>query len=250
MNQSATSNSTASQLISDTGVQAIILAGGFGTRLRTVVSDLPKCMAPVAGRPFLYYVINHLLQQGIKKFIFSLGYMSEIIKTFLQENYPTLDYQLSIEDEPLGTGGAIYKACTIATEPTVLALNGDTLFSINVQQLLKLHQRKQSSCTICLKPMQQFDRYGVVKMDANNCITSFEEKKWIDEGLINGGVYAVDRTKFLAQPFAEKFSMEKDYLELLVGEGNFYGLMQDAYFIDIGIPEDFERAQKEIGSKD
>ena len=98
--------------------------------------------------------------------------------------------------------------------------------------------------------MQQFERYGVVKMDTNNCITSFEEKKWNEEGLINGGVYAIDRDKFLAQPFAEKFSMEKDYLELLVGEGNFYGLVQDAYFIDIGIPEDFERAQKEIGRKD
>ena len=207
-------------------------------------------MAPVAGKSFLYYVIDQLQQQGIKKFIFSLGYMSEVIQTFLQENYPALDYQLSIEEEPLGTGGAIYKACTMASKPTVIALNGDTLFSINVQQLLQLHQQKESHCSICLKPMQNFERYGVVKMDANNCITSFEEKKWIDEGLINGGVYAIDRDKFLAQPFAEKFSMEKEYLELFVGEGNFYGLVQDAYFIDIGIPEDFERAQKEIGSKD
>jgi len=250
MNNSETSNTNTAPLLGETGVQAIILAGGFGTRLRTVVSALPKCMAPVAGKPFLYYVIDHLQKQGVKKFIFSLGYMSEAIQTFLQENYPTLDYQLSIEDEPLGTGGAIYKACTIATEPTVLALNGDTLFSINVQQLLELHHHKESHCSICLKPMQNFDRYGVVKMDANNCITSFEEKKWNDEGLINGGVYAIDSAKFLAQPFAEKFSMEKDYLELLVGEGNFYGLVQDAYFIDIGIPEDFGRAQKEIGGKD
>lgn len=250
MNNSATGNSNTAPLPVNTDVEAIILAGGFGTRLRTVVSDLPKCMAPVAGKPFLCYVIDQLQQQGIKKFIFSLGYMSEVIQTFLQENYPALDYQLSIEEDPLGTGGAIYKACSMATEPTVLALNGDTLFSINVQQLLQVHQQKESHCTICLKPMQQFERYGVVKMDTNNCITSFEEKKWNEEGLINGGVYAIDRGKFLAQPFAEKFSMEKDYLELLVGEGNFYGLVQDAYFIDIGIPEDFERAQKEIGCKD
>ena len=250
MNDSAPGNFNIAPLLGVTGVQAIILAGGFGTRLRTVVSDLPKCMAPVSGKPFLYYVIDHLQQQGVTKFIFSLGYMSEAIQLFLKESYPELDYQLSIEDEPLGTGGAIYKACTMATESIVLVLNGDTLFSINVQQLLELHQLKESHCTICLKPMQQFDRYGVVKMDTNNCITSFEEKKWNDEGLINGGVYAVERDKFLAQPFAEKFSMEKDYLELLVGEGNFYGLVQDAYFIDIGIPKDFERAQMEIGRKD
>ena len=108
--------------------------------------------------------------------------MSETIQIFLQENYPTLDYQLSIEDEPLGTGGAIYKACSIATEPTVLALNGDTLFSINVQQLLELHHSKQSSCTICLKPMQHFDRYGVVKINADNCIASFEEKNGMMRG--------------------------------------------------------------------
>ena len=95
--------------------------------------------------------------------------------------------------------------------------------------------------------MQLFCRYGVVKIDGNNCITSFEEKKWNDERLINGGVYAVERTKFVAQPFDEKFSMEKDYLEQRVGEGNFYGLVQDVYFIDIGIPEDFERAQEELG---
>ena len=116
MNNSETSDLNIIGLLGETGVQAIILAGGFGTRLRTVVSDLPKCMAPVAGKPFLYYVIEHLQKQGVKKFIFSLGYMSEAIQTFLQENYSTLDYQLSIEQEPLGTGGAIYKACTMATE--------------------------------------------------------------------------------------------------------------------------------------
>ncbi len=226
--------------------EAIILAGGLGTRLRSVVSDLPKCMAPVAGKPFLYYVINHLQKKGVDNFIFSIGYLSEAIENFLADNYPLLNYQLSIEEEPLGTGGAIHFACKKATAENVLALNGDTLFTADINALLSFHIDKKSECSLALKPMQQFDRYGVVKLDANNCINSFQEKKYYDEGLINGGVYAINRDKFLSHSFPEKFSFEKDYLEAMVNKKKFYGLEQDEYFIDIGIPEDFERAQKEF----
>ena len=111
--------------------QAIILAGGLGTRLRSVVSDLPKCMAPVAGRPFLFYVINYLRSQGIEKFIFSLGYKHEVIEEYLKDQFSTLQYECSIEEEPLGTGGAIQLACKLATKKNVIIANGDTLFKIN-----------------------------------------------------------------------------------------------------------------------
>src|SRR6202162_4389619 len=121
-------NSTDSNLSSPfrgTGCEAIILAGGFGTRLRAVVSDLPKCMAPVAGQPFLKHVIRYLLSQGIEKFIFSLGYKHEIIEEFLNEQFPTVNYQASIEQDPLGTGGAMQLACKRATETDVIVVNGD-----------------------------------------------------------------------------------------------------------------------------
>ena len=228
------------------GGVAIILAGGLGTRLRSVVSDLPKCMAPVAGKPFLYYVISHLQKQGVENFIFSIGYLSEVIENFLVTEYPQLNYQLSIEEEPLGTGGAIYLACKKATAENVLALNGDTLFTVGINALLNFHTGKRSECSLALKPMQQFDRYGVVALDENYCINSFQEKKYYDEGLINGGVYVINKEKFLSHSFPEKFSFEKDYLEALVNEKRFYGFEQDEYFIDIGIPEDFERAQREF----
>lgn len=227
-------------------LQAIILAGGLGTRLQSVVTDLPKCLAPVAEKPFLHYVIQYLQKQGVNKFIFSLGYLSDAIESFLSENYPLLNYQLSIETTPLGTGGAIQLACKKADTENVLVLNGDTIFAVDINALLQLHSNKLAACTLALKPMKNFERYGVVTMDENNCIQSFEEKKFYSDGLINGGVYLLNKEKFLSNNFAEKFSFEKDYLEKMVTDKKFVGLHQDAYFIDIGIPEDFERAQVEF----
>jgi D-glycero-alpha-D-manno-heptose 1-phosphate guanylyltransferase len=226
--------------------QAIILAGGLGTRLRSAVSDVPKCMAPVVGKPFLHYVINYFQQQGVAKFIFSLGYMSEIIEQFLILNYPNLQYQIVIETEPLGTGGAIQLACSKATEEDILILNGDTFFEVDVQAVFMFHQQHDAACTLSLKTMQQFDRYGVVEMDSNSRITSFKEKQFYQQGLINGGVYVLNKAKFLIKNFNQKFSFEKDYLEEYVSEGKFTGIKQEAYFIDIGIPEDFNKAQAEF----
>jgi D-glycero-alpha-D-manno-heptose 1-phosphate guanylyltransferase len=120
--------------------EAIILAGGLGTRLRTVVADVPKCMAPVAGKPFLHYVIQYLQQQGITKFIFSLGYKHELIEAYLQEKHPTLLATFAVEKEPLGTGGAIKLACSFATQKNVLVVNGDTFFEVDVKDMFNIHQ--------------------------------------------------------------------------------------------------------------
>ena len=229
--------------------QAIILAGGLGTRLRSAISDVPKCMAPVAGKPFLHYVINYLQQQGVKKFIFALGYMSKIIEEFLIINYSNLQYQVVIEQEPLGTGGAIQLACSKATEEDILILNGDTFFEVDVLSVFKLHLQKHSACTVCLKAMQQFDRYGVVELNENSTITSFKEKQFYHQGLINGGVYVINSHQFLTKNLPQKFSFEKDYLEKYVSEGNFTGIEQKAYFIDIGIPEDYNKAQEDFSIK-
>ncbi len=229
------------------GLEAIILAGGLGTRLRTVVADIPKCMAPVAGKPFLHYVIEHLKKQGVEKFIFSLGFMSEAIVEYLDAQYSILNIKYSIETEPLGTGGAIKLACGKATEKNVLVLNGDTLFSIDLVKLTSFHNMCGADCTLSLKPMRNFDRYGVVDMNKDYSISSFREKQYYVQGLINGGVYALNVSKFLGEDLPEIFSFEKDYLERYTGERRFYGVVQDSYFIDIGIPEDYERAQRELG---
>jgi D-glycero-alpha-D-manno-heptose 1-phosphate guanylyltransferase len=226
--------------------EAIILAGGLGTRLRSAVPDLPKCMAPVSGKPFLHYVIAYCQNQGIEKFIFSLGFMHETIEEFLSRELLITNYQLSIEEEPLGTGGAIKLACKKATEKTVLVLNGDTFFKIKMNKLASFHDMCGAHCTLSLKPMKNFDRYGVVELNKDYSIKDFQEKKYYESGLINGGAYALHATKFSEEPLPEKFSFEKDYLEQFYTSRRMFGVVQDEYFIDIGIPEDYERAQEEM----
>ena len=228
------------------GKEAIILAGGLGTRLRSTVPDLPKCMAPVAGRPFLSYVIDYLRMQGIERFIFSLGYRWGLIEEFLQKEYPTLDYTSVIEEEPLGTGGGIRLAIEKVISNNVLVANGDTLFNIQSKELFQTHIDNGSECTLALKPMHDVDRYGVVEKNDNGRILSFKEKQFYPVGLINGGIYLLNKDQFLARQLPQKFSFEKDYLEPFCTEAPFYGSVQEGYFIDIGIPEDYQRAQSEL----
>lgn len=225
--------------------QAIILAGGLGTRLRSAVPDLPKCLAPVAGRPFLFYVINYLRSQGINNFIFSLGYKHEMITGYLEKDFATLAYKTVVEEEPLGTGGAIRLAAAQAQAPQLVVTNGDTLFRADIPAMLQLHKQNNAACTLALKPMQDFDRYGVVEISEEGRITAFKEKQQYKQGTINGGLYVIDREALLAD-LPEKFSFEKDFLEAKYADGQFYGLAQDHYFIDIGIPEDYNQAQKDL----
>ena len=226
--------------------EAIVLAGGMGTRLKSVVSELPKSLAPVAGHPFLEYLLQYAQQQGIQRFIFALGYKTALIESFVKQYLPAGTYIFSVEEEPLGTGGAIYKACKLSATPDVLVLNADTFFAVSLSQFSTEHELHQSACSLALKPMKDFDRYGVVEINAEKMVTGFSEKKYHPEGLINGGVYALRTYSFLQKHFPPVFSFEKDYLEKDYPSKNIFGMVSDAYFIDIGIPEDFQRAQSEL----
>lgn len=226
--------------------EAIILAGGLGTRLRAAVPDLPKCMAPVAGHPFLHYIITHLQRQGINRFIFSLGYLGHIVEGYVRTNHPTLQAVFVTEDSPLGTGGAIQLASKSADSNPVLVVNGDTLFSIDVPELAAWHHLHTADCTIALKPMTNVDRYGAVQLDDTGRVVHFAEKQWYDEALVNGGVYLLNTASFLQEELQAPFSFETDYLANKHSQRNIFGRIEDAYFIDIGIPEDYERAGKEL----
>ena len=225
---------------------AIILAGGLGTRLRSVVSDLPKCMAVVNNRPFIDYVIDYLQKQGITHFIFSVGYKADHIIQHIQSNYPQLKADFAIEDHPLGTGGAIHYACQCTNEINTIIVNGDTLFKVKLSELTQMHISHNAECTLSLKDMHDFERYGVVTQNENNQITGFKEKQYYKFGRINGGVYALNIPAFKQHPFPAAFSFEKDYLEAYHHKGLFWGYTTDEYFIDIGIPEDFTKAQNEL----
>jgi D-glycero-alpha-D-manno-heptose 1-phosphate guanylyltransferase len=227
--------------------EAIILAGGLGTRLRSEVPDLPKCMAPVGGRPFIAYITDYYRRAGIGRFIFALGYKNAAFDEFFEQEFPDGGgYAVSLEDSPLGTGGAIRQACLLARDPALLILNGDTFFRIDLDALSAFHIRHQADCSLCLKPMQDFDRFGVVELDAGQRVRQFREKQAYRSGLINGGVYALNRESFLNEELPAAFSFEKEYLEKRLKDRRIYGLEADGYFIDIGIPEDYRRVQTTI----
>ncbi len=229
--------------------EAIILSGGLGTRLREAVPELPKSMAPVAGVPFIRFVVEHLAAGGIERFVFSLGYKHEVISDFIEREFPELEVVFVVEDEPLGTGGAIARSARECKEENVIIANGDTLFKVNTRQLGDFHLKNNAECTLTLKPMRNFDRYGVVLLNKDSYVQSFLEKAYYDEGLINGGVYALNLSSFRAINFPEKFSFEKEYLEKYYPSRKMMGIVQDNYFIDIGIPEDYERASRELATE-
>ena len=226
--------------------EAIILAGGLGTRLQSVVNNLPKALAPVAGQPFLFHLLKSLKQQGIQRLIFSLGYKHEMIEEYLWEWKDDFDMAFAIEEEPLGTGGGIRNAVFSAKEKKCFVLNADTYFNVDLQQMNIAHDAANADLTVALKPLQNFERYGIVIIDEQKNITAFKEKQFTENGLINGGIYLLNTNLLTDFAFPEKFSFEKDFLETQLNFHQFHGFISDTYFIDIGIPEDFERANKEL----
>jgi D-glycero-alpha-D-manno-heptose 1-phosphate guanylyltransferase len=226
--------------------EAIILAGGLGTRLREEVPDLPKCLAPINEKPFLHYLILFLKKEGIERFIFSLGYKADAAIAFIESTLSPTEYSWVIEQEPLGTGGAIRLALAAVKGENVWVLNGDSISMVNLAEQYRLHTLHSAICTLALIPQQQFDRYGTVTIDQNNRITGFEEKKWQENGLINAGIYLLNKNSFIQSTPAGNFSMETAFLQRFYSTLPMYGYVEPAYFIDIGVPEDYRRAQQEF----
>ena len=227
-------------------MECIILAGGLGTRLRSAIGELPKCMAAVNEQPFLYYLLEYLTRQGMKRVIFSLGYKSEAVLSWLNSNSFPFDIDYVEEKEPLGTGGGIRLALKKTRNRYTYVFNGDTLFLADLKAMQRNFETLNAEALVALKQMSCFERYGSVITGPSGIILSFEEKAYRDIGDINGGIYLLDRTAFLERDFPDKFSFEKDYLEQYVGEGRFYGHRFDSYFIDIGVPEDYRKAQSDF----
>lgn len=226
--------------------ECIILAGGLGTRLQSVVKDVPKCMAEVAGKPFLYYLFKYLEQQKVSHTILSLGYKSEYVIDWLDHNIFPFKVSYVIEKEPLGTGGAIKYAASKAESNSIFVMNGDTYFDVDLSLMAKFQKDKHSDILIALKQMENFDRYGSVELDLENRIIAFNEKRYCKLGLINGGVYLINKDIFKNESLGLKFSFEKDILESKNPNIKIDGYLEDSYFIDIGIPSDFEKANMDF----
>ena len=221
-------------------MEAIILAGGLGTRLRGVIGEMPKCMAPVDGKPFLQYQLEWLSRFDVSHVVLSVGYLREQIIDFIKEREWPFAVTFAVEKEPLGTGGGIRLALSKCRSKQVFVLNGDTFFNVDLNELTFT-----APVTLALKPMRDFDRYGAVDWDGD-LVNAFCEKQYCAEGVINGGVYAIDRSQLDMSLFPKTFSFEREVLEPLADYGLVAGVEQDGYFIDIGVPEDYARAQREL----
>jgi D-glycero-alpha-D-manno-heptose 1-phosphate guanylyltransferase len=226
-------------------MEAIILAGGLGTRLRETVPDLPKPLAPIGARPFLTYLLDQLAKQGVRRVTLAVGHRSASIRSTLGNTYSCMTLQYSDEEQPLGTGGALRQALALAQAAQVFVLNGDTLFNVDLQAMLDLHTRYAAKLTLALKPMADTSRYGRVETEGN-WVTRFVEKGNSGPGLINGGCYLVDLHLLDDPDLPEKFSFELDFLQPRLAEVRPLAFCSDGYFIDIGIPADYHAAQESL----
>lgn len=231
--------------------EVIILAGGLGTRLRSVVSDVPKCMAPVNGKPFLWYLFQSVALFDVKRVVLSVGYKREVIFQWIDKHGSEFPFSIeyAVEERPLGTGGGIRAALSKTTSQNVIVINGDTFYSIDLDIFEAHHRESGAAISLALKPMTCFDRYGTVEVE-NNCVTRFKEKAHYENGLINGGIYYINKEKLNLSQLPDAFSFEKDVLETQVGKQIVYGFTFDDYFIDIGVPEDYFKADEEFYSFD
>lgn len=227
-------------------MKAIILAGGLGTRLQSVVPDLPKPMAPIGDMPFLAYLLRYLKKQGIHQAILSVCYMKDKIIEYFGEHFEGVDIRYIVESEALGTGGAILHSLESLqlTEP-VFVLNGDTFVKLNYRAMYNQHQNDETRLTFALREVPDCSRYGKVLTDETH-VTGFQEKGVPGRGFINAGVYLMNSDLFHPYPVAGKFSFENDFIVTFVKSLRPHYFKAKDYFIDIGVPEDYLRAQREL----
>lgn len=233
-------------------IDSIILAGGLGTRLRSVVSDRPKVLAPIGNKTLLDHVMDHLFSHGLHSIILSVGYMKEKIREHIERQiFPeSITISFSEEEYPLGTGGAIKKALALASSDIVLILNGDTFFPIDYRRLFESHLLMNADITIGLRQIENVSQSGSVIADTEGKIIGFNEKTGENKkGVMSGGAYLFRKNIFDNFNLPDAFSIEKDFFEKHIHSVKARGLIFDDYFIDIGIPENYQKAKTDLISK-
>ncbi len=229
-------------------ITAIILAGGLGTRLRSVVPDLPKPMAPVNERPFLSYLMDYWIGQGVSRIILSVGYKSHAIQDCYGDSYRHAEISYSVEEQPLGTGGGLLLALRqLQGSDDFLVLNGDTFFAVEFDAFREYHKRTGTDMTMALLDVADNNRYGGVSMNQNDRIVSFDASRGdVANRCVNGGVYLMRQNlldDYIGKGSPKKCSLEDDLFPALLASGkSIAGYLSSGTFIDIGVPEDYRRA--------
>jgi D-glycero-alpha-D-manno-heptose 1-phosphate guanylyltransferase len=223
-------------------MEAIVLAGGLGTRLRSVVPDLPKPMAPIGGRPFLAWLLDDLERAGIQHAILAVGYRYEAIQDYFGTHYGSLALSYSIEQEPLGTGGAIRQAMACADGDNTLVLNGDTYLELDYTSMLSAHRLAGARITMAACHVGEVGRFGAMDLHEGR-VVGFAEKGRVGAGYINGGVYILSQKIFDGAGLPDRFSFESDFLLPHLDQLRPLAFPVEGSFIDIGVPEDYARAE-------
>lgn len=232
-------------------MQAIILAGGKGTRLRAAVPDLPKPLAPVAGRPFLEHQMDYWVSQGVRRFVLSVGYKAELIINCIGTSFRGAEVVYAVEEQPLGTGGALlYAQKQLKRNEPFLVVNGDTFFDLPLADLKQFHEDKASDWTLGLFPTTNTERYLGVTLDESGRLVSTVTRPVQDEVLANGGIYLISAGVLdrVVGHFAGEISLEGAIIPALMeSDSSIYGMRHDGRFIDIGIPDDYRSAARVLG---
>lgn len=227
-------------------MQAIILAGGLGTRLRSVVAHVPKPMAQLTHEPFLAVLLRYAYAQGVREVVLCLHHQAHIIRDYFGDCFEGLTLHYAIEETPLGTGGAIRQALPLLDQSKpVLVMNGDSLVMLNYREALNRHQTLQAPMTIASVEMPVTDRYSKLTIE-NDVITHYAVTGDQDAGAISVGFYVMQPDIFSAYALPAAFSLERDFLASHVSQLRPAYFSRVEYFIDIGVPDDYARAQAEV----
>lgn len=221
-----------------------IQAGGLGKRLRPAVKDKPKVLAQINNHPFLEYILLQLSSEGFKDVVLCTGYLGDQIEKAFGGKYRDLSLKYSVENKTLGTAGSLRNAIQSFKSGTVLVINGDTFCEIDFNKFWQFHVRKKSAASLIFSKVPNPSRFGTVKLDQNNKIVKFEEKKPGDRhGFVSAGVYLINKTLISKIPEGQKISLEKEMFPKWIGK-EFYGFKVENEFIDIGTPESYKSAQE------
>ena len=235
--------------MSESGVTALVLCGGLGTRLRPVVSDVPKALAPVSGTPFIAYLLRYLERQGVRDIVLCSGYGADQLQAFCGDGSQwgvTIRY--SEEKEPLGTGGALKNAEDLVASDPVLVLNGDSFVSADLRALQSYHSAKSSSITMVVTEVADQARFGGVRIrDEDGAVEGFMEKGNTGAGWINAGVYLMRMSIISSMPAAKEVSLEREILPRFAGNG-MYAMKTTGTFIDIGTPSSYAEAERVLAN--
>lgn len=226
------------------GIEVAILAGGLGTRLQSVVSDRPKPMAEVAGRPFLGHLLDQVAEAGAQRVVLCTGHLAGQVESSLGSSYRGMALAYSPEAKALGTGGALGQALHLVQGPSVLVLNGDSFLDVDLAALVAAHQAKGAEATLSLAQVPDVAAYGQLARDAESRVLAFHEKGSASgPGWVNGGVYLLNRVLLAWIPVGRAVSLEREVLPWWLSRRSVFGHEAPGRFLDIGTPERYAQAQ-------